>query len=176
MVSHVLIDRPRHDLEKIPMEWRRDTFSVGGACAGRMYIVSIDAGAHDGFESCKGIAAFRPPSFVRGQVAGNNMRERPRPRKRTEVSAATQVGVDRKSTRLNSSHTVISYAVFCLKKKKRDTVHELLGVNGRQISQCHRRQTAQVSVRPSGVLGNREWQKEHGGDERDQTDPSCPAI
>src|SRR5260221_2242840 len=27
------------------------------------------------------------------------------------------MGVDRKSTRLNSSHTVISYAVFCLKKK-----------------------------------------------------------
>src|SRR5438132_2280530 len=27
---------------------------------------------------------------------------------------------DRKSTRLNSSHTVISYAVFCLKKKKKD--------------------------------------------------------
>src|SRR5260221_1884653 len=29
--------------------------------------------------------------------------------------------VDRKSTRLNSSHTVISYAVFCLKKKKKKT-------------------------------------------------------
>src|SRR5260221_1348387 len=28
---------------------------------------------------------------------------------------------DRKSTRLNSSHTVISYAVFCLKKKKEST-------------------------------------------------------
>src|SRR5438034_8157032 len=28
---------------------------------------------------------------------------------------------DRKSTRLNSSHTVISYAVFCLKKKTRKT-------------------------------------------------------
>src|SRR5256885_16109220 len=28
------------------------------------------------------------------------------------------VGQDRKSTRLNSSHLVISYAVFCLKKKK----------------------------------------------------------
>src|SRR5256885_9400453 len=27
---------------------------------------------------------------------------------------------DRKSTRLNSSHLVISYAVFCLKKKKKD--------------------------------------------------------
>src|SRR3712207_8331706 len=29
-----------------------------------------------------------------------------------------QEGVDRKSTRLNSSHANISYAVFCLKKKK----------------------------------------------------------
>src|SRR5690606_9473222 len=29
-----------------------------------------------------------------------------------------QYGVDRKSTRLNSSHVKISYAVFCLKKKK----------------------------------------------------------
>src|SRR5258708_14497177 len=28
---------------------------------------------------------------------------------------------DRKSTRLNSSHQIISYAVFCLKKKKRNT-------------------------------------------------------
>src|SRR5258708_17648383 len=27
-------------------------------------------------------------------------------------------GIDRKSTRLNSSHQIISYAVFCLKKKK----------------------------------------------------------
>src|SRR5438034_7439420 len=31
--------------------------------------------------------------------------------------------LDRKSTRLNSSHTVISYAVFCLKKKKTIAVH-----------------------------------------------------
>src|SRR2546430_10987826 len=29
------------------------------------------------------------------------------------------IGQDRKSTRLNSSHSQISYAVFCLKKKKR---------------------------------------------------------
>src|SRR5436190_20350897 len=29
---------------------------------------------------------------------------------------------DRKSTRLNSSHTVISYAVFCLKKKKKKKI------------------------------------------------------
>src|SRR5256885_6910265 len=33
-----------------------------------------------------------------------------------------RIGVDRKSTRLNSSHLVISYAVFCLKKKKKSRV------------------------------------------------------
>src|SRR5258708_24811803 len=31
--------------------------------------------------------------------------------------------VDRKSTRLNSSHQIISYAVFCLKKKTRTSPH-----------------------------------------------------
>src|SRR3712207_7379875 len=35
--------------------------------------------------------------------------------------AEPQVGEDRKSTRLNSSHANISYAVFCLKKKKNTT-------------------------------------------------------
>src|SRR5438132_8199012 len=35
------------------------------------------------------------------------------------VSTPATQAVDRKSTRLNSSHTVISYAVFCLKKKKK---------------------------------------------------------
>src|SRR5256885_11020839 len=35
-------------------------------------------------------------------------------------------GEDRKSTRLNSSHLVISYAVFCLKKKKIIPVRSLL--------------------------------------------------
>src|SRR5271165_1414580 len=34
------------------------------------------------------------------------------------ASGAVGVGQDRKSTRLNSSHVKISYAVFCLKKKK----------------------------------------------------------
>src|SRR5258708_17366618 len=32
-------------------------------------------------------------------------------------------GGDRKSTRLNSSHQIISYAVFCLKKKRRTILH-----------------------------------------------------
>src|SRR5438132_6592515 len=34
------------------------------------------------------------------------------------VPEPAYIDQDRKSTRLNSSHTVISYAVFCLKKKK----------------------------------------------------------
>src|SRR5256885_7313550 len=44
----------------------------------------------------------------------------------------TRHRIDRKSTRLNSSHLVISYAVFCLKKKNRllavDTVQLLAAV------------------------------------------------
>src|SRR3712207_7749471 len=35
-----------------------------------------------------------------------------------DVELAKRAGLDRKSTRLNSSHANISYAVFCLKKKK----------------------------------------------------------
>src|SRR5690606_40529449 len=34
---------------------------------------------------------------------------------------SSQLSLDRKSTRLNSSHVKISYAVFCLKKKKKKT-------------------------------------------------------
>src|SRR5476649_2971179 len=49
---------------------------------------------------------FRSCSRRRGARAG--------PRR----PAGAPGGQDRKSTRLNSSHTVISYAVFCLKKKK----------------------------------------------------------
>src|SRR5215204_6970946 len=48
---------------------------------------------------------FRSPRFGRCR----RQPTRPRPGR----------GRDRKSTRLNSSHTVISYAVFCLKKKKK---------------------------------------------------------
>src|SRR5256885_3558203 len=41
------------------------------------------------------------------------------PRRRHHRRLAERDGRDRKSTRLNSSHLVISYAVFCLKKKKK---------------------------------------------------------
>src|SRR2546430_8815015 len=37
---------------------------------------------------------------------------------RLDLAGQDRAGKDRKSTRLNSSHSQISYAVFCLKKKK----------------------------------------------------------
>src|SRR5207247_10343010 len=41
--------------------------------------------------------------------------------RRSARRGSTRQGRDRKSTRLNSSHEWISYAVFCLKKKKKNT-------------------------------------------------------
>src|SRR5256885_6313815 len=59
--------------------------------------------------------AAQPGDRVRGRedrlVLDRRHRDAERP-------AALARGEDRKSTRLNSSHLVISYAVFCLKKKK----------------------------------------------------------
>src|SRR5256885_6649019 len=47
--------------------------------------------------------------------------------------SATDMGgsLDRKSTRLNSSHLVISYAVFCLKKKKKKQTNRYKSVKTR---------------------------------------------
>src|SRR5437588_11882686 len=51
---------------------------------------------------------FRSPGFDDGAVQRSQ-----------EARPGARPSRDRKSTRLNSSHTVISYAVFCLKKKKK---------------------------------------------------------
>src|SRR3712207_8566776 len=45
------------------------------------------------------------------------------PRRAPRRQAPSRTGLDRKSTRLNSSHANISYAVFCLKKKKTHITH-----------------------------------------------------
>src|SRR2546422_6595134 len=44
------------------------------------------------------------------------------------VARSGRPAQDRKSTRLNSSHGYISYAVFCLKKKKKQRCRELMFV------------------------------------------------
>src|SRR2546426_7516253 len=52
-------------------------------------------------------------------------------------SASAACPADRKSTRLNSSHLVISYAVFCLKKKKKQNVkREVNSQNRLERSTC----------------------------------------
>src|SRR5438034_8385459 len=64
---------------------------------------------------------FRSPLRDRGGERSGHPRVRggSRPRRAPAGGAhLLEVDPDRKSTRLNSSHTVISYAVFCLKKKK----------------------------------------------------------
>src|SRR5437879_7237217 len=40
-----------------------------------------------------------------------------------KLNKLKSLGLDRKSTRLNSSHRCISYAVFCLKKKKKEETY-----------------------------------------------------
>src|SRR5690349_23121914 len=56
---------------------------------------------------------------------------------RLESDSGRQIrGQDRKSTRLNSSHVEISYAVFCLKKKKKQKQsigHQIKHNNAKQI-------------------------------------------
>src|SRR5256885_7830305 len=58
---------------------------------------------------------------VRDRSIEGAVADREAPRRRCDLQPSQQgaaAGLDRKSTRLNSSHLVISYAVFCLKKKK----------------------------------------------------------
>src|SRR6266481_2094150 len=52
------------------------------------------------------------------EIAAHDLRLLPQPA-RTDAEEEPPAAEDRKSTRLNSSHSSISYAVFCLKKKKK---------------------------------------------------------
>src|SRR2546422_8112551 len=79
----------------------------------------------------------RPDSHRRGRRRDDGPR-RNRPR-------AISTGSDRKSTRLNSSHGYISYAVFCLKKKKPEKYRlslpnkksVVVSIKGEQIKEHH---------------------------------------
>src|SRR3712207_7417220 len=85
---------------------------------------------------------FRSPAAGKGPPQGPETAIRP-PDGRADDRVATTAGArrvgDRKSTRLNSSHANISYAVFCLKKKNKMTAidqyssqHFLLPYNASQ--------------------------------------------
>src|SRR2546426_9150346 len=66
------------------------------------------------FRSVMGCQA--PPGTHLENTLGNNQNDNANMNSGSVRTSAD--AIDRKSTRLNSSHLVISYAVFCLKKKK----------------------------------------------------------
>src|SRR5690349_23672289 len=61
-------------------------------------------------------------------------------------------GGDRKSTRLNSSHVEISYAVFCLKKKKKDNSRIRIHPKGHTTPAPGRWRPLQLRTYPSSSL------------------------
>src|SRR3712207_7323526 len=65
--------------------------------------------------------ASPPPKATRGSAAESRGPCVPACRDSSCHPSPCCSAVDRKSTRLNSSHANISYAVFCLKKKKKQT-------------------------------------------------------
>src|SRR2546429_2997921 len=95
----------------------------------------------DGFERVAGKAGGLPGTRSgalrtvcgRGRVGGRLGEARPRPQIPSHPAAQRKnpqrresaLRQDRKSTRLNSSHGYISYAVFCLKKKKK-TIQQMM--------------------------------------------------
>src|SRR5947209_10132122 len=56
-----------------------------------------------------------------------------------QIAHYLQTGLDRKSTRLNSSHANISYAVFCLKKKKKKYIITRITLRTMIIANTHKR-------------------------------------
>src|SRR3712207_8885297 len=73
---------------------------------------------HDALPILRGITR-RPSSRVRSSV-GSPPPDTPQCRGRRPRDSVGPPRTDRKSTRLNSSHANISYAVFCLQKKQQD--------------------------------------------------------
>ena len=76
MIGQIGVARPRHDLEQIAVEGRRDAISVGGPGAGGMDVIGVHAGPHDAQEGRIAVSAFGKPGGIRGQVPGDDVRER----------------------------------------------------------------------------------------------------
>src|SRR5690606_41935653 len=114
-LSHCLAARPaRHFFVTLPARPELYTLSLHDALpisvpAGP--VVAVDqAGAH-AFGELRVATAVQAQGVFQAEHLGQR-----------QVAAAPEL--DRKSTRLNSSHVKSSYAVFCLKKKKTDNASE----------------------------------------------------
>src|SRR5204863_9810601 len=100
------------DHRRVQLEWRRDLALVSDTPATVIYTLSL----HDALPIWRGSGARSAhPGRCHPPDAARRCRFVQRWLRRLRG------GGDRKSTRLNSSHVEISYAVFCLKKKIRPT-------------------------------------------------------
>src|SRR2546430_2947270 len=67
---------------------------------------------------------FPYTTLFRSQTTAKRLARQTEELSKALEQAQARVKADRKSTRLNSSHSQISYAVFCLKKKKKQREHQ----------------------------------------------------
>src|SRR3712207_8117209 len=114
----------------VRMEIERLLFFFNDTATTEIYTLSL----HDALPIwCGGATAATPR-------AGDGVRHRrghgPADRLHATARRGTRPGADRdrKSTRLNSSHANISYAVFCLKKKKHILLHTLQQPDSKRCS------------------------------------------
>src|SRR5688572_31633071 len=95
-----------------------ELFILNYTCATQIYTLSL----HDALPIC---FLLQEAAFA---VLRADVRDRARPAHHLAAQRDVALGdalgrrQDRKSTRLNSSHSQISYAVFCLKKKRRQII------------------------------------------------------
>src|SRR2546426_6334458 len=99
---------------RFPLPPHPSNFSIEplSSCLEQKCIISVYDASRDSAWS-RGLKRESPPQSAWWQSCRLCRRARSCP--------GTGFWADRKSTRLNSSHLVISYAVFCLKKKKKDS-------------------------------------------------------
>src|SRR3989442_10603070 len=102
------------------------------ACAGRSQSLAMDLYDQHVYMEKTTQSRFTPPTHVvvaLAEAIAQFEEEGGQPARlarytsnyNTLIQGMARLGLDRKSTRLNSSHVRISYAVFCLKKKKPTT-------------------------------------------------------
>src|SRR5688500_16983258 len=114
-----------HDAGRPSRTWRDAGIPTGSAHRGTPVLALVHGFQHRGVLrfAGHGLPGDEFPSRSFDQVAVTGTGSHPADEATFLVPRDTEEGgfvggVDRKSTRLNSSHLVISYAVFCLKKKR----------------------------------------------------------
>src|SRR5574341_2060976 len=103
---------------------RKDKGGVFASCAGMNHQVRAGSGISDPGEDLRGAQST-------WTVSPKKIESR---RYKSNHEDGNQEEADRKSTRLNSSHQLTSYAVFCLKKKNKNCAHILAATDSSSYS------------------------------------------